>query len=755
MRRLTLVGRFFGCLAVLATSPGGAASRAVPAPPAGELRIAGQAAELSLTSVSPQTVRIRMVPRDASGKALPPKPSSVLTTEGWPEPKVALRAIPSAQQFELGAVRVALSPEPLTIEVSAGGRRVQRLVVHGESGQVTFEAGEAPVFGLGAGGPQFDRRGAFYDMRNAHGAYRLPTHGGRLPIPWLVGSNGWALFFHEPLGTFDLTRNEGKFSPFESEPALPLDVFVVGASEPAEIMREYARLTGFPHFPPLWTFGYQQSHRTLVSRDVPLSVARTLREKKLPCDVLIYLGTGYCPSGWNTGHGSFEFNPRAFPDPAEMIRELNGRNFHVVLHVVDPPEQLYGRVGDSGVDPSDPNAASNYWAKHLEVFRLGIAGWWPDVAERLSVESRLARNRLYWEGSQRERPNLRPYALHRTGYAGLQRYGWLWSGDVDSRWVTLATQVPVGINTSLSGIPYWGTDIGGFYTTKELTGELYIRWFQFGAFNPLFRAHGRAWRLRLPWGWNTGELGPPESEGYGWNFGVPDTKELLNPEVEPIARKYLELRYRLLPYLYSAVRETHETGLPVMRALWLHYPGDPRSVERGDQYLWGRDIIVAPVTEQGAASRLVYLPPETWYDFWTEARVEGGRTVLREVDLATMPLYVRAGAILPFGPVRQYTSEPNDEPVSWVIYPGADGRFSLYEDDGTTFEYQKGNFLRLNVTWNEARRTLALEADPAGKLLSSAPRRFKVRLAGSEEWREVIFSGKRTEVSFGFAPARR
>lgn len=743
------------CLAVLAIPSLSVAGGQVQVPGARELRIAGRLAELSLTAVSEHTVRIRLEPLDADGRPQPPRESAALTSQDWPEPKVRLRSLPGPQEFDVGKLRVTVSGDPLTIEVATGGRRIQRLVVDGERGSMTFLLGEAPVFGLGAGGPQFDRRGTTYDMINAHGAYRLPTHGGRLPVPWLIGTNGWAMFFHEPLGTIDLTRNEAKFEPFESESPLPLDVFVVGASEPAEIMREYARLTGFPHLPPLWTLGYQQSHRTLVSRDVVLSVARTFRENKLPCDVLIYLGTGYCPSGWNTGHGSFEFNSRAFPDPAGMIRELRNLNFNVVLHVVNPPERFYGSVGDTGVDPADENAAVNYWAKHLEVLRLGIAGWWPDVAERLSVESRLARNRMYWEGSQTERPGIRPYALHRTGYAGLQRYGWLWSGDVDSRWVTLATQVPVAINTGLSGIPYWGTDIGGFYTTKELTGELYIRWFQFGAFNPLFRSHGRAWRLRLPWGWNTGELGPPESEGYGWNFGVPDTKELLNPEIELIARKYLDLRYRLMPYLYSAVREAHESGMPVMRALWLHYPRDVRAVERGDQYLWGRDILVAPVTEQGTAARMLYLPQESWYDFWTEERVEGGRTVLRPVDLATMPLYVRAGAVLPFGPVRQYTSEPSEEPITFVVYPGADGRFSLYEDDGTTFEYEKGKFLRLNVAWNDARRTLAFELDSRSKPWPPMPRRFKVRLAGTQESREILFTGARTEVSFDRAPQGR
>jgi alpha-glucosidase/alpha-D-xyloside xylohydrolase len=177
---------------------------------------------------------------------------------------------------------------------------------------------------------------------------------------------------------------------------------------------------------------------------------------------------------------------------------------------VNPPERLYGTV-DQQAPAGDESAAANLWAKHLAVFRLGIDGWWPDEGDKLDAESRLARNRLYWDGPQRERPNQRPYALHRNGYAGMQRYAWLWSGDVDSKWETLEAQVPVGINTSLSGEPFWGTDTGGFVTTPELTGELYVRWFQFSSFCPLFRSHGRTWKLRLPWGWNLGDPAPLNS----------------------------------------------------------------------------------------------------------------------------------------------------------------------------------------------------------------------------------------------------
>jgi len=230
----------------------------------------------------------------------------------------------------------------------------------------------------------------------------------------------------------------------------------------------------------------------------------------------------------------------------------------VILHVNKAPRTMFGN--SVAEESDDPKHIRNYWAWHTKVFALGVDAWWPDDGDELPIEARLARHRCYYEGPLVDRPNQRPWALHRNGYAGAARYGgWIWTGDPQSRWATLAAHVPVGINHSLSLTPFWGSDIGGFVPTKELTGELYVRWFQFGAFNPLFRSHGRTWKLRLPWGWNTGEFGPVES-----NAG-PDKSELNNAEVEPICKKYLELRYRLLPYNYTLMREACDSGMPPMR----------------------------------------------------------------------------------------------------------------------------------------------------------------------------------------------
>jgi len=423
---------------------------------------------------------------------------------------------------------------------------------------------------------------------------------------------------------------------------------------------------------------------------------------------------------------------------------LHEDHFKVVLHSVILSDELRGRAHDPcSATRFDEAEAGCYWDAHRKDFSEGVDGWWPDEGDALDIKSRLVRNRMYWEGPQIDRPNERAYALHRNGYAGMQRYAsFLWSGDVYSTWETLRTQIPVAINTGLTGIPYWGTDIGGFVPTKEFTSELYLRWFQFGAFCPLFRCHGRAWKLRLPWGWNTGDPRPIEMRNIE---DVPDASQLHDARVEPICRKYLELRYRMLPYLYSAMRECATTGMPIMRSLWLHYPDDSHAVARDDEYLWGRDILVAPVVELGATTRKVYLPKGVWYDFWSGERIEGGREITRTVDLETMPLYVRAGAILPLGPVKQHTGEKIAQPLSISIYPGADGSFSLYEDDGRSFNYRKGEWMGIQMDWNDVRRVLTLRLADGSRMLPPARRKIEVKL--QENVRTAEFDGRKIEIA--------
>jgi len=702
--------------------------------------------EVRITRVSDHTVRWMVLPvhdRKATQVAL----DGSLVPTALDGPVTLLSRHSLSRSIETGQMKIHASLDPLSMTISsAAGIQIQTLSIDRSNGIVSFATGNWPLLGLGEGGHQFDRRGSVDSMVSGQGGYKLETHGGRVPIPWIIGTQGWALFFHQPYGTFDLTGSVSKFIPKNSKANFPLDLFFVASSDPGTILREYVRLTGHPELPALWTLGYQQSHRTLANRDEVLVEAKTFREKKLPCDALIYLGTGFCPSGWNTENGSFSWNSRVFSDPAKMINELHKENFRVVLHDVILTARLRGSVHDlCKLSEFDEEQASCYWDAHRKNFALGVDGWWPDEGDPLDVPSRLVRNRMHWEGPQLDRPNERPYALHRNGYAGMQRYAsFLWSGDVYSEWETLKTQVPIAINTSLSGIPYWGTDVGGFVPTKEFTAELFVRWFQFGAFCPLFRAHGRTWKLRLPWGWNTGDPGPVEIRNYN-GAAIPDASELHNDKVEPICRKYLELRYRMLPYIYSAVRQCTQSGMPVMRALWLHYPDDPKAVACPDQFLWGRDILVAPVVEKEATTRTVYLPRGTWYDFWTGEKFDGGREIERSVDLSTLPLFTRAGAILPLGPVKQYTSEKVDAPTQVTIYPGADGSFLLYEDDGISFDYRKGAWMGMELNWADARRTLTLRLAPRSRMLPPAHRKFEVRVENSS--RTIVFDGKPLDIS--------
>jgi alpha-glucosidase (family GH31 glycosyl hydrolase) len=667
------------------------------------------APELSVTEVSERTVRVQ-----------------------WPLAPAALSTVlvPFPSRENLRELTVMVTQQPLTVSVRRrDGRLVQELKFEdGTNGAFSFRT-EAPVLGLGEGAQQFDRRGALYPMEPSWGGWNRPVLGSVVPSPFLIGTEGWAMFVHQPDGKFDLREGKGRFIPRTNA---ALDIFVINVEQPVDALTEYHRLTGRPVMPPKWALGYFQSHRTLAGPDEPLQIARTFREKKLPCDALIYLGTGYCTNGWNTGHGSLTFNTNAFVP--ENLKALHDQNFKVVLHVNRAPRNLFD--------------VQQYWSRHRNLFALGVDGWWPDDGDELPLEARLTRHRCYYEGPLHDRPNVRPWSLHRTGYAGSQRYGgWIWSGDIDGKWETLAAHLSISLNHGLSLTPFWGSDTGGFYPTRELTGELYTRWFQFSAFCPSFRSHGRTWKLRLPWGWNTGEYGPIEN-----NTNV-DRAELHNPEVEPICKKYLELRYQLLPYNYTLAREAYDTGLPMMRALWLHYPNDSGAVKLGNEYLWGRDLLVAPVVEKGAKSRRVYLPAGTWYDWWTGEKHQGRDWIERPVDLATMPLYARAGAIIPLDPVRQFTSQSVTEPTTLRVFPGANGDFTLYDDDGQTLGYRDGSdpkTIWIHFRWDDASRRLTLEPDERMKKWPDQQRSFAIRIVGSDApASQVIFRGEKLDVAFG------
>jgi len=751
------------------------------AQPSPLLTTAGQPAELSIRAAGDHAVRVTLKPR-SFGADFPATPAVV--DRAYPAPAIRIRSLAKPMQQRVGALRVDVRPSPLTITVTnAAGQLVQELVFE-DNGTLAFKVDNSPVLGMGEGGPrpaqgtpwreqplQFDRRGALDTMEPR---WQSDIYGSRNPAAMLLGTGGWGLFVATPWVHVDMRdAARGVFiprPPTDAERApqtegnqqqalgkgLPpadtyvpglYDVFVFDAHDPAAALKDFSTITGPAVMPPKWSLGYMQSHRTLEGDKQMLGIIDTFREKRIPLDAVIYLGTGFAPRGWNTRQPSFDFNPDVFTrDPKAVLADMHARNVKVVVHMVPWDRDKLPTINDAAIP--------GYWQQHVPLVKAGIDAFWPDEGDWFNLFERLARFKLYYQGHLSTTPNVRPWSLQRNGFPGIAQWGgWVWSGDTETSWKTLEAQIAVGLNYSLSIGPYWGSDIGGFYPNRELTGELYARWFQFAAFCGSFRSHGRVWQLRLPWGWGLSDPGPLE---YGNNNAAPPPgdrrnilpSELNNPAIEPIARKYTELRYQLMPYTYTLAREARDLGLPLMRALWLHYPDDVKARAIGTEYLWGRDLLVAPVYTQGATSRDVYLPAGDWYDWWTNARVAGGRTVSRAVTLETMPIYVRAGAVIPFDPVRQYTSEPVTGPTTLRVYPGANGQFTLYDDDGESQAYLAGRGQWIRAEWNDRARQLTLAPGaPRGATDVGPAREFLVTLPDGTS-KAVTYRGVRVVVAF-------
>ncbi len=343
------------------------------------------------------------------------------------------------------------------------------------------------------------------------------------------------------------------------------------------------------------------------------------------------------------------------------------------------------------------------------LFKIGVDAWWLDTTEP-ETEARednvMVRNKVaigsgaryanifplmttkaVYDDQRSESDRKRVFILSRSAFAGSQRYGvTAWSGDVNSDWETLRRQIPAGLNFSLSGLPYWTTDIGGFTggnPNDPAYRELFIRWFQFGTFCPIFRVHGTR----------------TTDQNELWSYG---------PEAQKILTSYDRLRYELMPYIYSVAWKTTSENYTPMRPLVMDFRTDVRAQNIGDQFLFGPAILVSPVTEPGAATRHLYLPQGSWFDFWSGHRVEGAKAVDAPVTLDRIPLYVRAGSIIPMGPDIEYTTEKPADPVELRVYRGADANFTLYEDQSGTYDYEKGDYATILFQWNEAARTLTI-----------------------------------------------
>ena len=755
------------------------------------LTTAGQPARLDIRAAGDRSIRVTLRPVALTAE-FPEHPG--VADRRYPAPALSIRELARPMRRRVGSLNVEVRPNPLTLLVTtAAGQSLQRIVFEPD-GNLSFQLDDRPVLGMGEGGPraergrpwreqpvQFDRRGALDTMEPR---WQSDMYGSRNPVAMMVGTRGWGLYVPTPWGELDLRdstrgvlipwkpanasvqnqrdqqQNSGKGRP-PVDAIVPglFDFFVFDGREPAAMMKDYAVITGRAVLPPKWALGYMQSHRTLEDETQMLGIIDTFRAKQIPLDAVIYLGTGFTPRGWNTRQPSFDFNPEVFRrDPKVVLADMHARNVKVVVHMVpwdrDRLATLHGTIPPKPGETLDASHIWNYWQQHVPLLNAGVDAFWPDEGDWFNLFERIKRHQMYYQGHLAHEPNERPWSLHRNGYPGIAQWGgWVWSGDTETSWKTLEAQIAVGINYSLSIAPYWGSDIGGFYPNNELTGELYARWHQFASFNGSFRSHGRTWFTRLPWGWGLSDMGPREHDNRNTPIPPDDRRNILqsemnNPAIEPVAKKYSELRYQLMPYTYTLAWEARDQGLPLMRAMWLHYPDDARAAGMGDQFLWGHDMLVAPVYEKGATSRDVYLPAGDWYDWWTGERVAGGRTVSRAVDLATMPLYVRAGSIIPVDPVRQYTSQPVTEPTTLRVYSGANGAFTMYEDDGITQDYLRNRGTWTRMTWDDRAKRLTLEPGaPAGATNVAAPEReFRVMVVPGGAERRVRYSGRRVSV---------
>jgi len=577
-------------------------------------------------------------------------------------------------------------------------------------------------------------------------------------IEWLPDGGYFRLLHLDPQP--EAEQNELSLA---SDVAHAIDYYFVAGDDLGDVIAGYRELTGPAVMLPRWAYGFWQSRQRYTTQEELLDVLREYRRRHIPIDNIVLDWFYWREDQW----GSHEFDSTRFPDPAAMVDEVHRRNAHIMISVWPkfyPSTDNYRELGEAGVlykrqiemqsrDWVGPGYLNTFYDPYSEVGRaifwrqiqekldvLGFDAWWMDATEpdshsNLTIAERILRmgptalgpgaeffnsyvlmqSRAIFEGEQSVDPNDRVSILTRSTFGGLQRYGSAsWSGDVAARWDDLREQISAGVNLSLSGLPNWTHDIGGFSVESRYSNEepehlaewreLNLRWFQFGAFSPLFRSHGE-----YP---------------YREIFNIaPNGSEVQNSMI-----RYDRLRYRLMPYIYTLAGDTYHRNGTIMRALIMDFPNDPNVRDIGEEYLFGPALLVAPVTEFRARTRDVYLPDGTrWYDFYTGRSYDGGQTVTADAPLSRMPLFVRAGSIVPTGPAVEYTDQNLAGPITLFIYRGADGAFDLYEDDGETYAHQGGAFTRIPIRYEDASGTVTIGAREGEYPGMEARRTFNIR----------------------------
>jgi alpha-D-xyloside xylohydrolase len=597
-------------------------------------------------------------------------------------------------------------------------------------------------YGLGQNQEGYlDHRGHTVQCWNNYTA----TGGPTWCIPFVVTNRGYGLLWDNPSQT-TIEPGFNEQTKWTSQVGNRVSFFVIAGQNTDEIYAGYRLLTGSTPLLPKAAYGYIQCKQRYITQDEVLQVAKGYRDRHLPADVLVVDWFYY------TKMGQMDLDPKNWPDPKAMNDQLHAMGFQTMISVWPrfvPEDRYYDLIKKNGwfehladgtptnglpydragadIDTTNPEAAHWYWNTVRDnILSKGFDSLWADETEpdlppngsyfHIGPGTRyfnvypLFHTGALYDGFRRDTDH-RALTLSRDAYLGVQSKGTIvWSSDIYPTWDTLKRQIPTGLDATASGLAYWSNDTGGWQylpavhhpehkplldpsDARDNVGgyddypELYTRWFEYATFLPIMRTHGSR---------NTNEV---------WSYGK---------QAEPILEKYLKLRYELMPYIYSLGYSTYQSGAPYMRALFMDFPEDPEAGKLTDEYMFGPAFLVAPVTEQGATSRKVYLPASTdWYNYWTNEHLQGGQTISVDAPIGILPLFVRAGSIIPLGVPVLNTREPQAlEKIR--IYPGADGKFTLYQDDGKTYAYEKGASKITNLRWDNATGKLTHDGAQAG-----------------------------------------
>ncbi len=734
----------------------------------------GKGIGVGITALAPDLFRIRC----ATGRNLPPDESWAVDRTEWLAHDVRIKTTAGHVEVRtpLGVLRWSLGDGAWTL-MDPGGLRIISAAAGGTgfrkgSAQVDLELAEGEsLFGLGETTGQFNKRGLVREFWNTDVLGHSPAiHPGLkslyVSIPFFLSlrhGRAAGVFWDNPRRqTWDLGQTDPGRARLQAAGG-PIDLYLFLGPTPAAVVGSYTGLTGRIPMPPRWALGYQQCRHSYETRAEFERIAREFRQRKIPCDVL-YLDIHHMD-----GRRVFTFG-KSFPKPAEMIRKLARQGFKVVT-IVDPgvknepkfgvlqrgkaaqgfvkapdgKKDFLGKVwpGEARFPDFLNERVRRWWGAEQQVLQdAGVAGFWNDMNEPANFArpdktldpdalhetdqgpaKHEAVHNLYGmqmsrasrEGALRHRPDERPFVVTRASYAGGQRYAVIWTGDNSSCWEHLADSIQMYLNLGLSGVAFCGGDAGGFL--DNATPELLVRWMQFAAFTPFFRNHSN--------------LGTRPQEP--WAFG---------PATEEICRTWIGLRYQFLPYWYGLFAEARITGAPPMRPLLWHYPNDPVAVACGDQFLLGRGVLVAPVTRQGATARAVYLPNEIWYDFWTGNPHVGGRHVIAEAPPDRIPVFIRAGSLLPLADTRPHLDGPGDATITLHVWPGPRGTLEWYEDDGTTRAHERGEYVTRTLVQTTVGHTLRIDFGTENGPYPSAIRTWRVVVWGARRATAAQVNGR-------------